>query len=66
MVIGTLKKKIDLAQHFFSLRVVLGLRGKIIPPPIMAQSKNFLCKILIFWPTNKEITQIPKSESKKF
>ena len=31
----------DLAQKFFSFRVVLGLRGKIVPPPIMAQSKNF-------------------------
>jgi hypothetical protein len=39
---------LDLAQNFFSFRVVLGLRGKIVPPPIMAQSKNFFCKILIF------------------
>ena len=31
----------DLAQNLFSFRVVLGLRGKIVPPPIMAQSKNF-------------------------
>jgi hypothetical protein len=44
------EKKIfwDLAQHFFSFCVVLGLRGKIVPPPIMAQSKIFLGKILIF------------------
>jgi hypothetical protein len=33
----------DLAQIFFSLRVVLGLRGKIVPPPIRAQSKKFFC-----------------------
>ena len=60
------KKNFDLAQIFFSFRVVLGLRGKIVPPPIMAQSKTIFCKILIFDITNKEITQIPKSESKKF
>jgi hypothetical protein len=39
---------LDLAQNFFSIRVVLGLRGKIVPPPIMGQSKNFFCNILIF------------------
>jgi hypothetical protein len=39
---------LDLAQNFFSFRVVLGLRGKIVPPPIMGQSKKFVCKILIF------------------
>jgi hypothetical protein len=38
---------LDLAQNFFSFCVVLGLRGKIVPPPIMAQSKIFW-KILIF------------------
>jgi hypothetical protein len=27
---------------------VLGLRGKIVPHPIMAQSKKFFCKSLIF------------------
>jgi hypothetical protein len=42
------KKNFDLAHNFFSFRVVLGLRGKIVPPPILAQSKNFFCKILIF------------------
>jgi hypothetical protein len=39
---------LDLAQNFFSFRVVLGLRGKIVPPPIMAQSKICFSKILIF------------------
>jgi hypothetical protein len=38
-----------LAQTFFSFRVVLKLRGKIVPPPIMAWSKIFFYKILIFW-----------------
>ncbi len=27
----------DLTQNFLSFRVVLGRRGKIVPPPIMAQ-----------------------------
>jgi hypothetical protein len=50
---GFINKKIkikifDLAQNFFSFCVVLGLRGKIVPPPILAQSKSFFCKILIF------------------
>jgi hypothetical protein len=35
---GFINKKIkyifDLAQKFFSFRVVLGLRGKIVPTPI--------------------------------
>jgi hypothetical protein len=43
-----IKKIFDLAQNFFSFPVVLGLRRKIVPPPIMAQSKFFFCKILIF------------------
>ncbi len=30
------KKNFDLAQNFFSFHVVLGLRGKIVPPLIMA------------------------------
>ncbi len=34
-------------QNLFSFCVVLGLRGKIVPPPIMAQSKFFFGKILI-------------------
>ncbi len=38
------KNFLDLAQNFFSFRVVLGLRGKIVPPPIMEQSKNFFVK----------------------
>jgi hypothetical protein len=42
------KKFFDLAQNFFSSRVVLGLRGKIAPPLKLAQSKIFFCKILIF------------------
>jgi hypothetical protein len=42
------KKKLDLTPNFFSFCVVLGLRGKIIPPPIMAQSKFLFGKILIF------------------
>ncbi len=56
----------DLAQNFFPFRVVLGLRGKIVPPPIRAQSKIFFVKSKYFDITNKEKTQIPKSESKKF
>ncbi len=43
------KKILALAQNFFSFRVVLRLRGKIVPPPIMAQPKIFFCKIWIFW-----------------
>jgi hypothetical protein len=35
---------LDLAQNFFSFRVVLGLRGKIVPPPIMAYSTFFFVK----------------------
>jgi hypothetical protein len=38
----------DIAQKFFSFRVVLGLHRKIVPPPILTQSKSFFCKILIF------------------
>ena len=38
------KKIFDLSQNFFSFPVVLGLRGKIVPPPIMAQSKIFFVK----------------------
>jgi hypothetical protein len=43
-----IKKIFDQTQKIFSFCVVLGLRGKILPPPKMAQSKNFFCKILIF------------------
>jgi hypothetical protein len=32
----------------FSFRVVLGLRGIIIAPPIMVQSKNLFTKMLLF------------------
>ncbi len=35
---------LDLAQNFFSFRVIPGLRGKIVPPPIMAQSEKFFGK----------------------
>ena len=38
------KKIFDLTQIFFSFCVVLGLRGKIVTPPIMAQTKNFSLK----------------------
>jgi hypothetical protein len=38
------KKLLDLAPNFFSFRVVLGLRRKNVPPPIMAQSKFFFAK----------------------
>ncbi len=34
----------DLAQKFFSFRLVLRLREKIVPPPVMDQSKNFFVK----------------------
>jgi hypothetical protein len=34
----------SVAQNLFSFRVVLRLRGKIVPPPILAQLKNFLAK----------------------
>jgi hypothetical protein len=51
--IGFINKKIkkyffELTQKCFSFRVVLGLRRKIVPPPTLAQSKSFFCKILIF------------------
>ncbi len=49
---GSLMKKkkyfFDLAQKIFSFRVVLGLRGIIIAPPIMVQSKNVYPKIVLF------------------
>ncbi len=32
----------------FSFRVVLGLRGIIVAPPIMVQSKKICTKILLF------------------
>ncbi len=35
------EKFFDLTQKLFSICVVLGLRGKIVPPPIVAQSKFF-------------------------
>jgi len=38
----------DLTQKIFSFCVVLGLREKIVPPPIIAQSISFFGKILIF------------------
>jgi hypothetical protein len=39
----TKKYFFDLAKKIFSFRVVLRLRGKIVPPPILAQSKKFFC-----------------------
>jgi hypothetical protein len=42
------KKIVDLTQIFFSFCVVLGLRGIIVAPPIMVQSKKFYPKILLF------------------
>ena len=56
----------DLAQKFFSFRVVLGLRGKIVPPPILAQSKIFFAKSYYFDINNNEIVQNSKSKPKKF
>ncbi len=38
----------DLAQKFFPSRVVLRLRGIIVAPPILVQSKKFFPKILLF------------------
>jgi len=35
------KKFFDLPQKFFPFCVVLKLRGKIVTPPIMAQTKKF-------------------------
>jgi hypothetical protein len=35
-------------ENFFSFRVVLGLRGIIVAPPIMVQSKKFVTKTLLF------------------
>jgi hypothetical protein len=54
----------DLAQFFFSFHVVLRLRGKIVPPPKLAQSKNFFVKSYYFDITNIEILQISKSKPK--
>jgi hypothetical protein len=60
------KKQIfDLDQNFFSFCVVLRLRGKIVPLPIMAQSKIFFVKSLYFDITTKEIIQILESKLKK-
>jgi hypothetical protein len=49
------KQFFDLTQNFFSFCVVLGLRGNIVPPPIMAQSNFFWVKSKYFDITNKEI-----------
>jgi hypothetical protein len=45
-----IKKKIivGLSWKIFGFRVVLRLRGIIVAPPIMVQSKNFYPKILLF------------------
>jgi hypothetical protein len=45
--------------------VVLGLRGKIVPPPILAQSNNFFHKTLYLSIPNNEKVQISKSKPKK-
>jgi hypothetical protein len=59
------KKNFDVAQNFFSFHVVLRLRGKIVAPPILVQSKNFCCKIIIFGPNcQRNITNL-KIEAKK-
>jgi hypothetical protein len=42
------KKKFGLALKFLWFCVVLRLRRKIVCPPIMAQSKYFVYKTLIF------------------
>jgi hypothetical protein len=60
-----LKYLFDLAQNFFSFRVVFRLRGKMVPPPKLAQSKIFFAKSKFFDITNKEMLQISKSKPKK-
>ena len=50
----------------FSFRVVLGLRGIIVAPSIMVQSKIFVTKILLFIHTYIEIVKNSKSKPKKF
>jgi hypothetical protein len=42
------KKIFAYIEHFFSFRVVIGLRGIIVAPPIMVQSKKFYTKTLLF------------------
>ncbi len=60
------KKKFGLSWKIFSFHVVLGLRGIIVAPPIMVQSKKCFPKILLFIQTNIEIVQNSKSNPKKF
>jgi hypothetical protein len=60
------KKKCWPILKIFSFRVVLGLCGIIVAPPIMVKSKNVSLKSYYLCITNKEITHIPKSKSKKF
>ncbi len=60
------KKILGLSWKFFLFHVVLGLRGIIVAPPLIVQSKEFSLKSYYLGITNKEITQIPKSESTKF
>jgi hypothetical protein len=42
------KKFLAYLKNFFSFRVVLRLRGIIVAPPILVQSKKFFTKILLF------------------
>jgi hypothetical protein len=58
------KKKFDLAQKFFSFRVVLRLRRIIVAPPILVQSKNFSPKSYYLSITNNEIGLNSKSKQK--
>jgi hypothetical protein len=48
----------------FSFRVVLGLCGTIVAPPIMVQSKQFLIKSYYLCITYTEIVQNSKSSQK--
>ena len=61
-----IKNFFDLTQNFFSFCVVLGLRGIIVAPPIMVQSKKFTPKSYYLCITNNEIGQNSKSKPKKF
>ena len=52
--------------RFFSFRVVLGLRGKIVPLQYWPNQKVFFAKSYYFDITNNEIVQNSKSKPKKF
>jgi hypothetical protein len=49
-MIEKIKKNLAYLEIFFSFRVVLRLRGIIVAPPIIVQSKMFFPKILLFMP----------------